>query len=138
LTALAAAIALLNGGVAAAQSVFLSEEEFRALTEGRVMRTDLADGTAFGIEEFGPGGSVVWHETDGTCLTGQWRAEGGSICYHYDGYTEPSCLRYQRDGDRLTGFQWDNAAGVLGFAGMVVTLTPIDAAPLTCAEVPVG
>jgi hypothetical protein len=132
------AAAALAATPACAEPGWLSAEAFRTFTEGRVVRTDLADGSPFGVEDFRPDGKVVWQEVDGTCLTGEWRAEGGSICYHYEGQPEPSCLRYLASGDELVGLQWDNARGDLGFLDFVVRLTPIDSAPLSCDVAPLS
>jgi hypothetical protein len=130
--------AALLTGAALAEVPFVTEDAFRDWTEGRVIQTDRIDGMTFGIEEFGRDGQVVWREPDGTCLTGRWRAEGGSICYHYDGIETPSCLRYQTEGDSLIGYQWDNAAGPLGYLGLTLRLTPTDKLQLGCQVAPLS
>jgi hypothetical protein len=133
------AVLALAATPALAQQDWVSGEAFETWTRGRVVRADFADGALFGYEYFNPDGSVVWqNEVEGTCLTGVWRAEGGSICYHYDGLAEPSCLRYVAQGPELIGYQWENARGDDGFLGFVVRLSRTAKPPLSCDVSPLS
>lgn len=132
-----AALALAFGPApAAAEAGFIGEDAFRGFVAGQVVRADHADGSLFGHEQFLPGDRVVWLNADGTCLEGVWRAEGGSICYHYEGRSEPSCLRYMPLGDQLVGYQWDNSLGPVGYLNFLVRLTPVEHPPLSCDTTP--
>ncbi len=134
-----AALALAFGPAPAlAEAGFIDEAAFRSFAAGRVVRADYEDGSLFGHEQFLPDDRVIWLTADGTCLEGVWKAEGGSICYHYEDGDAPSCLRYMRLGDQLVGYHWDNSRGAVGYLGFIVRLSQVDHPSLSCDPAPVS
>lgn len=130
LKALPALLACLLAAPALAQTP-MTGAEFDAYVTGKTMDY-FADGQAFGREVYLPGRKVRWAYTADECKLGHWFAEGGNICFLYDGDPEPKCWTIWPDGEGLAASYMTDAPGV---APRTVRETT---EPLSCAGPDVG
>ena len=134
---LLAALSAAGHAQTPSENPWMSATAFHALVQDQVMRTQHKEsGEVFGHEAFGPDQSVVWQYPDGRCLVGRWRANGGSVCYRYDGIARESCLRYRIEGGQIIGHQWRQILGDWGDSGEKLRLTPSPGHRMTCGPQP--
>jgi hypothetical protein len=57
--------------------------EFEAYVTGKAF-SYARNGLVFGTEAYRAQGQVLWLGADGLCLTGEWIAEAGEICFVYE------------------------------------------------------
>jgi hypothetical protein len=105
----------LLAGPAGAQP--LDAPGFEAFVQGKAFAY-ARGGVVFGSEVYQSSQRVFWLGADGVCLTGQWRAEAGEICFYYDqdGTGLPRvCAQIEPQGSGLHAVEWDGGevTGVL-------------------------
>jgi hypothetical protein len=115
----------------AAAELPLSAAEFEAYVTGKTIRYDYGAGV-LGAEQYLPGRRVRWAFEDEACMTGNWYADGGNICFQYEDGTGPQCWRFERDGAGLRA-QFMNEPG-----GTVITERGSSPEPLACSGPDVG
>lgn len=109
----------------------VTPEEFRDFAEGWTVYFE-REGRPFGSEEFEQGGKVRWRYSDGSCVSGAWRAHDGQLCFLYDTVEEGAvinCWEMMRDDDGIFArlIDGDNA-------GLELRISRRDRAPLLCGE----
>ncbi len=126
--------ALLIAAPALAQEP-VSPEQFREFAEGWTLHFE-RDGEPFGSEAFEGDGKVRWRYSDGSCVSGLWRAHKGQLCFLYDSPEEGrtiNCWKMLRDEAGLL------ARLVSGRnEGLELRVARRDTAPLLCGEPGVG
>ena len=78
----------------------MSPAEFEAYVTGKTL-TYSAGGRAYGIEEYLEDRRVRWSFLDGECQDGEWYPAGDMICFIYEGYPDPQCWTFYREGSGL-------------------------------------
>lgn len=101
----------------------LDAATFAAYVTGRTLIFAAPDGTVAGAESYGPDHSVTWQAATGQCQQGRWSAQGGQICFVYQGDPQPTCWTVSR-----------TASGLRAVSPSGTILTEVEAAdtPLTC------
>lgn len=83
-----------------AQAAPLSAEAFDDYTRGKTLYFS-EQGETYGAERYLPGRRVEWSFLDGTCKSGEWHAEGRSICFVYEDRPDPQCWEFERTSTGL-------------------------------------
>lgn len=89
-------------GTAPALAEDLAAPEFAARVTGRTIAWSSADGRLHGLEQYLPGGEVVWRFPDGPCMAGRWQGEGAHVCFTYDTLPGTQCWRFSEEAAGLT------------------------------------
>lgn len=94
-------LALLLGAapVAAAE---LSAPDFEARVTGRTIAWSSVEGRLHGMEQYLPGGAVIWRFPDEPCMAGRWHGEGARICFTYDTLPGTQCWSFAEGAEGLT------------------------------------
>ncbi|SEN43180.1 hypothetical protein SAMN04488003_11646 [Loktanella fryxellensis] len=79
----------------------LDAAAFAAYVTGRTLVFAARDGSVAGVEAYGPDRSVTWSSVPGQCQQGRWFAQGGQICFAYDGDPLPKCWVVSRTAGGL-------------------------------------
>lgn len=109
----------------------VSPEEFRDFAEGWTLHFE-RDGRPFGSEAFERDGKVRWRYSDGSCVSGAWRAHDGQLCFLYDSVEEGrviNCWKMLRDEEGLLARLLDGEN-----AGLELRVKRRDRAALLCGE----
>ena len=89
---------LLSASILAAQP--LSGDAFEDYTNGKTLYFS-EGGEAYGAERYLPGRRVEWSFLDGKCKSGDWYADGPSICFVYEDRPEPQCWQFEATANGL-------------------------------------
>lgn len=92
---------LLCAGMAQAEPLDTAEA-FQAYVGGKTLYFDRGDGRGVtAAESYLEDRQVRWSERGGTCIEGQWYAEGGLICFTYENNPDPQCWAVERTATGL-------------------------------------
>ncbi|PKP84579.1 MAG: hypothetical protein CVT80_07375 [Alphaproteobacteria bacterium HGW-Alphaproteobacteria-2] len=94
-------LALLLGAAPVAAADLVAPE-FAARVSGRTIAWSTADGRLHGMEQYLPGGAVIWRFPGETCMQGRWQGVGTRICFTYDGLPGTQCWHFAESADALT------------------------------------
>lgn len=93
------ALLVLCWAGAASAEVTLSPDQFDRMSTGKTMEFE-RDGAWYGSEQYLPNREVVWKYGDGTCTSGFWFEDQGSLCFVYEDAPQPQCWVFvEREGD---------------------------------------
>lgn len=122
---------VLGAGLVQAEEP-VSPSEFREYSEGYTLYFE-RNGEAFGSERFGEGGKSRWRYSDGSCVSGAWRAHGAQICFLYESTAEEDrevlCWRILRDDKGMIARLLSGAR-----AGLELRVVGRDRKPLLCGD----
>lgn len=78
----------------------LSGDAFEQYTKGKTLYFS-ESGENYGAERYLPGRRVEWSFLDGQCKSGEWYADGTSICFIYEDRPDPQCWQFETTANGL-------------------------------------
>lgn len=93
----------LTLGAAHAAAGELAQPEFAARVTGRTIAWSSTDGRLHGMEQYLPGGKVVWRFPGAPCMAGRWQGAGAArICFTYENLPGTQCWHFTESAGGLT------------------------------------